>query len=109
VGVARPPRHDGVWHVDGVTGPDEYSAVADDNVFTNLMAQPEPARRRAACARRPEPPPGLGVRPDEPGAWQAAADAVHVPYDEKLGVHPQAEGFTRYAPWDFPPNARTTR
>jgi alpha,alpha-trehalose phosphorylase len=30
-------RH-GVWHLDGVTGPDEYTALARDNVFTNLMA-----------------------------------------------------------------------
>jgi alpha,alpha-trehalose phosphorylase len=94
--------HDGVWHVDGVTGPDEYSAVADDNVFTNLMAARNLRAAVAACARRPDAAARLGVRPDEPGAWQAAADAVHVPYDERLGVHPQAEGFTRYAPWDFP-------
>src|SRR5918996_396705 len=30
---------DGNFRIDGVTGPDEYSAVADNNVFTNLMAQ----------------------------------------------------------------------
>jgi trehalose/maltose hydrolase-like predicted phosphorylase len=41
------------------------------------------------------------VRQDEPTAWQAAADAVHIPYDERLGVHPQSAGFTRYARWDF--------
>ncbi|MGH9123367.1 MAG: glycoside hydrolase family 65 protein, partial [Acidimicrobiales bacterium] len=29
---------DGSFRIDGVTGPDEYSAVADNNVFTNLMA-----------------------------------------------------------------------
>jgi trehalose/maltose hydrolase-like predicted phosphorylase len=44
----------------------------------------------------------MGVRPDEPDAWRAAADAVHVPYDDRLGVHAQSAGFTRYAPWDFP-------
>jgi alpha,alpha-trehalose phosphorylase len=92
---------DGVWHVDGVTGPDEYSAVADDNVFTNLMAARNLHAAVAACARRPDAAARLGVRPDEPGVWQAAADAVHVPYDDRLGVHAQAEGFTRYAPWDF--------
>ena len=34
-------HHDGAGHfrIDGVTGPDEYSAVADNNVYTNLMAQ----------------------------------------------------------------------
>ena len=30
---------DGNFRIDGVTGPDEYSAVADNNVYTNLMAQ----------------------------------------------------------------------
>ncbi|MEU8233407.1 glycosyl hydrolase family 65 protein [Actinoplanes sp. NPDC048967] len=98
-------HHDaaGHWHVDGVTGPDEYSAVADDNVFTNLMAARNLRAAAAACARRPEAAERLGVRPDEPRAWQAAAEAVHVPYDERLGVHEQSAGFTRYAPWDFAP------
>jgi alpha,alpha-trehalose phosphorylase len=26
---------------------------------------------------------------------------MHIPYDEALGVHPQAEGFTRHQVWDF--------
>ena len=34
-------HHDaaGQFRIDGVTGPDEYSAIADNNVYTNLMAQ----------------------------------------------------------------------
>ena len=34
-------HHDasGRFRIDGVTGPDEYSAIADNNVFTNLMAR----------------------------------------------------------------------
>ncbi|MCA2213988.1 glycoside hydrolase family 65 protein [Jidongwangia harbinensis] len=96
-------HHDaaGVWHVDGVTGPDEYSAVADDNVFTNLMAAGNLRAAAGACDRQPGAAERLGVRPDEIRAWLAAADAVHVPYDERLGVHAQSEGFTRYAAWDF--------
>ena len=58
---------DGVWHVDGVTGPDEYSAVADDNVFTNLMAAQNLRAAVAACARRPEAAARLGVRPGRAG------------------------------------------
>lgn len=98
-------HHDaaGLWHVDGVTGPDEYSAVADDNVFTNLMAARNLRAAAEACARAPEAARRLGVAPDEPDTWLACANAVHVPYDERLGVHPQSEGFTRYAPWHFPP------
>ncbi|WP_328459313.1 family 65 glycosyl hydrolase [Actinoplanes sp. NBC_00393] len=92
---------DGVWHIDGVTGPDEYSAVADDNVFTNLMAAKNLRAAADACARHPDIAKSLGVRPDEPDLWRACAHAVHIPYDERLGVHPQSEGFTRYAAWDF--------
>ncbi|MFC7533880.1 glycoside hydrolase family 65 protein [Actinoplanes sp. GCM10030250] len=93
---------DGAWHIDGVTGPDEYSAVADDNVFTNLMAARNLRAAADACTRRPDVAKRLGVRPDEPDTWRACAHSVHIPYDERLGVHPQSEGFTRYAPWHFP-------
>ena len=43
--MQRAMGYAGAWHIDGVTGPDEYSAVADDNVFTNPMA---PHNLRAA-------------------------------------------------------------
>lgn len=93
-------RH-GTWHVDGVTGPDEYSAVADDNVFTNLMAARNLRAAADACDRHPERAVELGVDPAEPVAWRRAAAAVAVPYDEELGVHEQSTGFTRYREWDF--------
>jgi alpha,alpha-trehalose phosphorylase len=93
--------HTGVWHVDGVTGPDEYSALGDDNVFTNLMAARSLRAAVEACTRQPAIAATIGVTSAELAAWQAAADAVHVPYDKHLGVHPQANGFTRYPPWDF--------
>ena len=53
-------HHDaqGRFHIDGVTGPDEYSAIADDNVYTNLMAAAEPARG----GRRGQALPGPGPR-----------------------------------------------
>ncbi|MFC7535592.1 glycoside hydrolase family 65 protein [Actinoplanes sp. GCM10030250] len=92
---------DGVWHVDGVTGPDEYSAVADDNLFTNLMAARNLRAAADACARLPAAAERLGVQAQEPHLWQAAADAVHVPYNDRLSVHEQSAGFTRYAPWNF--------
>jgi trehalose/maltose hydrolase-like predicted phosphorylase len=92
---------DGRWHVDGVTGPDEYTAVVDDNVFTNLMAQRNLRIAVAACGRHPDLARSLGVTDEELAAWGAAADAVHIPYDKALGVHPQCENFTRYDEWDF--------
>ncbi|OBF25441.1 glycoside hydrolase family 65 protein [Mycobacterium sp. ACS4331] len=93
-------RH-GRWHIDGVTGPDEYTAVVNDNVFTNLMAAHNLRAAAAACNRHPEIAQRLSVTLEETAAWCDAADAVHIPYDEELRVHQQCEGFTRMREWDF--------
>jgi alpha,alpha-trehalose phosphorylase len=93
-------RH-GVWHIDGVTGPDEYTAIVRDNVFTNLMAAHNLQVAAAACARHPEEARAMGVTTEETAAWRNAANAAHIPYDEELGVHQQCEGFTTFAEWDF--------
>jgi alpha,alpha-trehalose phosphorylase len=93
-------RH-GVWHIDGVTGPDEYTAIVRDNVFTNLMAAHNLRVAAEACARHPEQAHATGVTTEETAAWRDAANAAHIPYDEELGVHQQCEGFTTFAEWDF--------
>jgi trehalose/maltose hydrolase-like predicted phosphorylase len=96
-------HHDrqGVWHIDGVTGPDEYSAIADDNVFTNLMAARNLRAAAKACLRHPQRAKDLGVTDSEQAAWNLAAAKVAVPYDEQLRVHEQSRGFTSYREWDF--------
>ncbi|MBS9534108.1 glycoside hydrolase family 65 protein [Mycobacterium sp. M1] len=93
-------RH-GVWHIYGVTGPDEYTAIVRDNVFTNLMAAHNLRTAAQACARHPDTAHEMCVSTEEMAAWRAAADTVHIPYDEELGVHPQCEGFTSGPEWDF--------
>jgi alpha,alpha-trehalose phosphorylase len=103
ISLGHHDRH-GKWHIDGVTGPDEYSAVADDNVFTNSMAARNLRAAADAVDRNPEPAAGLDVTSDETKAWRAAADAVHIPYDDEIGVHEQSTGFTRHKPWDFNAN-----
>jgi alpha,alpha-trehalose phosphorylase len=96
-------HHDGKgqFHIDGVTGPDEYSAVADDNVYTNLMAQHNLLCAAEAADRYPDRARELGIDPEESAGWRDAAQAMFIPYDDALGVHPQAEGFTRHQVWDF--------
>ncbi|MDT0348374.1 glycoside hydrolase family 65 protein [Pseudonocardia charpentierae] len=89
------------FHVFGVTGPDEYSALGDDNVYTNLMLQRN-LRGAARWVRRyPQAAEPLEVTLDEVAAWEQAADAVCIPYDDDLGVHPQSAGFTLAPRWDF--------
>ncbi|MGE2837192.1 glycoside hydrolase family 65 protein [Mycobacterium sp. SMC-4] len=94
----------GLWRIDGVTGPDEYTAVVRDNVFTNLMAAANLRAAAGACRRRPDAAAELGVDHEEIAAWCDTADAVHIPYDEELGVHPQNDGFTTLREWDFTAN-----
>jgi alpha,alpha-trehalose phosphorylase len=92
---------DGGFRIDGVTGPDEYSAIADNNVYTNLMAQRNLRDAADAVARHADIAGSLGIRPEEAAAWRDAAAAIILPYDEELGVHPQAERFTKHDVWDF--------
>ncbi|MFI9173729.1 glycoside hydrolase family 65 protein [Streptomyces lincolnensis] len=93
--------HHGVFHIDGVTGPDEYSAVADDNLYTNLMARSNLLAAADACERHRDQAGELGVDDEETAGWRDAARAVHIPYNHELGVHEQHAGFTRYQRWDF--------
>lgn len=92
---------EGRFHIDGVTGPDEYSAMVDDNVYTNLMAQLNLTGAAAAAKRHPEVADGLGVGDDEIEQWAATAAAMTVPFDVERRVHPQFAGFTDKQRWDF--------
>jgi len=96
-------HHDaqGGFHIDGVTGPDEYSALADDNVYTNLMARQNLLAAAQAVERYPDRARELGIDAEESAGWRDAAEAMSTPYDEALGVHPQAAGFTQHQVWDF--------
>ncbi|HEX6459221.1 MAG TPA: glycoside hydrolase family 65 protein [Thermoleophilaceae bacterium] len=91
----------GRFRIHGVTGPDEYSALANNNVYTNLMAQRNLRAAADSAERHPRRAAELGVNHDEAAGWRAAAQTMLVPYDENLGIHPQAEGFIEHPPWDF--------
>ena len=86
---------DGEWHISGVTGPDEYTALMDDNIYTNLMAQRN-LRGAADLAERYRAAPA-----DEIATWREVARGLAVPYSAKRRVHEQAAGFTTLQEWDF--------
>jgi alpha,alpha-trehalose phosphorylase len=99
----------GRFHIDGVTGPDEYSALSDNNTFTNLMAARNLSVAADAASQHQDRARSLAVTDEEIASWREAAGAVVVPYDDDLGVTAQADGFTRYRRWDFdgaPPGNR---
>jgi alpha,alpha-trehalose phosphorylase len=96
-------QHDaaGKFRIEGVTGPDEYSAVKDNNLYTNLMAQCNLASAAAIVEKLPDAARDLCVTSEEAASWRDAASDMYIPYDSRLGVHPQHDGFTQYARWDF--------
>ncbi|MFC8079739.1 glycoside hydrolase family 65 protein [Streptomyces sp. NPDC057307] len=93
--------HHGAFHIDGVTGPDEYSAVVDDNTYTNLMARTNLLAAADIVERHPDRAAQLGVDDEESATWRDAADAMHIPYNDELRVHEQDNGFTGHQQWDF--------
>ncbi len=102
-------RQGGQFCIHSVTGPDEYTTVVNNNTYTNLMAQNH-LRYAAAVVEqlRTEAPAQFEVLryrtqldPDEVAAWRRAADAMYIPFDDALGIHPQDDTFLDREPWDF--------
>jgi alpha,alpha-trehalose phosphorylase len=97
------------FHIHGVTGPDEYTTVVNDNAYTNLMARQNlnfaAATVRRLRAERPEDYTALvhavRLQPKEVESWERAAAAMHVPFDEKRRIHPQDETFLEREAWDL--------
>ncbi len=95
---------DGRFHLDGVTGPDEYSALVDDNTYTNLMAAANLLQAAAVARRWPADAAERGVDAAEIEGWHSAAEAMAVAYDVS-GMPEQDRGSTRREVWDFSASA----
>ncbi|MBM6400612.1 glycoside hydrolase family 65 protein [Phycicoccus sonneratiae] len=97
------------FHIHGVTGPDEYTTVVNNNLFTNVMARLNLEQAVAAVERvRAERPEewerlarGLEVEDDEVVEWARCAAGMHIPFDEGLGIHPQDDFFLDREVWDL--------
>ncbi|MFC7495892.1 MULTISPECIES: glycoside hydrolase family 65 protein [unclassified Nocardioides] len=105
------------FHIHGVTGPDEYTTVVNNNLFTNVMARFNLEQASVATHRiRTRDPEGwvrvaarLGIADDEIAEWQRCADGMTIPFDEGLGIHPQDDFFLDREVWDLsrtPPETR---
>lgn len=96
-------RHDGhgEFRIAGVTGPDEYSAITDNNVYTNLMAARNLKYAAEVAIKYPEEAAKLNLQPEEPVNWLSASNSIHIPYDDTQQVHPQADNFTHHERWPF--------
>lgn len=98
-----------VFNIHGVTGPDEYTTVVDNNLYTNVMARfnlrraveeveqlraDDPAAYQRMASR-------LRLDPTEVEEWARAAEGMCIPYDDDLGIHPQDAHFLERELWDL--------
>lgn len=98
------------FHIHAVTGPDEYTTVVSDNLFTNVMARDNliqaAATVRMLAADHPRAHARmvsrLGLEDGETDEWDRCAAAMYIPYSEALGVHPQDQHFLEREVWDLP-------
>ena len=101
------PNKGGKFCINGVTGPDEYNAVVNNNCYTNLMAAENLAYAARSLewmrANRPQAEQGLrrklSLQAGEVAAWKCAAENIYVPYDEKSGLYLQDDAFLDRLPW----------
>lgn len=97
------------YHIDEVTGPDEYTALVNNNFYTNVMAKTHLAfaSEVAGWMRRERPDAftklseRLGLTDDEVAHWSDVSDRLRLPYDEVRGIHAQDDAFLFRKAWDF--------
>jgi len=102
-------RAGGKFCIHGVTGPDEYNTVVNNNTFTNLMARENLRYAVATVERLQQETPDrfevlvdrTGLKTSEVDEWRKAADRMYVPFDEKARIHPQDDSFLDKEVWDF--------
>ncbi len=99
----------GRFCIDTVTGPDEYTALVNNNYYTNAMVkihltfaceliqqlQQRDEIKFAALANK------LSLKTDEIKLWQNIVHNMYLPHDEARNITPQDDSFFSKQPWDF--------
>ncbi|MDE7285927.1 MAG: family 65 glycosyl hydrolase, partial [Lachnospiraceae bacterium] len=98
----------GQFHINCVTGPDEYTCMVNNNYFTNACAKyslewfgklaERFAKEEAEWKRFAEE---NRLTDAELKEMEAAQDEMFLPYDEELGINPQDDSFLQKPIWDL--------
>lgn len=97
------------FHIHGVTGPDEYTTVVNNNLFTNVMARANLESAAALIREMEQFNPGAYLRVAdalelshrEVEEWERCAAGMFIPWDPTFGIHPQDENFLEGELWDL--------
>ena len=99
--------NDGKFVINVVTGPDEYTCMVNNNYYTNCCAKYN--LKWAAkfynmlkdAGRLAELEEKINVNEEEIQQMEEAAEAMLLPYDEKMGINPQDDSFLSKPVWDI--------
>lgn len=99
---------DNKYCICSVTGPDEYNAIVDNNFYTNLMARENIRSAMWALDRMKSLDEDaynklvekLELEDEELEYWERIINNMYFPFDEKLQIYPQDDGFMMRKPWD---------
>ncbi|MEH1511757.1 glycosyl hydrolase family 65 protein [Cutibacterium avidum] len=97
------------FHIHGVTGPDEYTTVVNNNLYTNVMARANLIDAASVMRRMKDEDPlwfehlcsELDLTEDEVGGWEECAAGMVIPFDDTFGIHPQDDQFLSRELWDL--------
>ena len=97
------------FHIHGVTGPDEYTTVVNNNLYTNVMARANLIDAASVIRRMRDEDPlwyehlcsELDLTEDEVGGWEECAAGMVIPFDDTFGIHPQDDQFLSRELWDL--------
>lgn len=100
---------EGRFCINQVTGPDEYTALVNNNYYTNAMAQMHLNFAASITEQLQAQAPSEFARiaaamvldAGEPAEWRRAASLMHLPYDDVLQIHAQDDSFLSKKVWDF--------
>jgi alpha,alpha-trehalose phosphorylase len=101
--------HKGQFKIDAVTGPDEYTAIVNNNYYTNVMAKynlrwasklyyelldSDPELLKSLCSK-------ISLQREEIETFVCAYKNMCLPYDAELKINAQDDAFLSKAVWDF--------
>lgn len=97
----------GQFHIHGVTGPDEYTCLVNNNYFTNVNAKhnlywayrlyhilKSEGREKELCQK-------ISFKEEEAEEFIRASKAMVLPYSEDLDINAQDDSFLDKKLWDF--------
>ncbi|MCF6334972.1 MAG: hypothetical protein L3J12_04465, partial [Spirochaetales bacterium] len=103
------PSMDGAFCIHEVTGPDEYTALVNNNLYTNIMARDNLLTTCSYLEDLGNTDPDLfryfekkfNLSKEEILNWNRAAGMMRIPYDSDLSLYAQDDAFLNRPVWDF--------